>query len=356
MADAPGNLVELYRARGLPEAHALRAALEAAGIAVRVENEYLQGAVGDLPLGWSTAPRLLVPRADEIAARACLDEFLRPAEPTADDYCLACRAPLGNAAVCPACGWSYAADSDAIDEPGPPAEPTPDPVEPTPTAPRSLPVPVGPGGWGEVAVVLAVGVIPFLADALVILHTPGRPLPYWLDCLYSAVLSGCPLFVVMYLIRRGGEPWDRFGVDAPRFTDLLFGMAFLVVAEMLVYLRVAVLPLPETPIGGGYPRPRGGLDYTLMLVKYTVGACSEELITRAYLITRLKDLLGSVPKAVLAAAAAFASYHLYQGWTGTIDVFVFGVVYGVAYLLIGRLWPLVVGHALFNIRLDLMTV
>jgi membrane protease YdiL (CAAX protease family) len=92
-----------------------------------------------------------------------------------------------------------------------------------------------------------------------------------------------------------------------------------------------------------------------MVVKFLVAAYAEELVTRAYLITRLTGLLGSPTKAVVLAAATFASYHVYQGVGGLVDLFVFGLAFGVAYLLFGRVWPLVVGHALANVMVDLAT-
>jgi membrane protease YdiL (CAAX protease family) len=363
MADAPGDLIELYRARGLPEAHAVRGFLEAEGVPARIENEFLQGALGDLPLGWSTAPRILVPRSDEAAARAVLAEFLRRAAiltgSDAGVRCLACHAPMGDAAVCPACGWSYETDADETGEPGPAeiesAPPEGQAAEPDPVLPHLSPAPPGAGGWGEVAAVLAVGVVPNLMGALTSLHTPAPPLPYWLDAAELTVLNACPMFVVLYLIRRGGEPWARFGVDRLRFSDFPFGIAMFVLSVALVYLRVAVLPLPDEVTWTSFVSPRGPVDHTFMVLKYAVGAYSEELITRAYLITRLTGLLGSPTRAVVLAALAFSSYHVYQGVAGTVDVFVFGLVFGVVYLLFGRIWPLVIGHALSNIMADLMS-
>src|SRR5215213_7410984 len=70
MADDPNEPVELYRARGADEAHALRAHLEAAGVPARVDGELLGGIVGEVPFGWVTAPRLLVPRGRPGTRRA----------------------------------------------------------------------------------------------------------------------------------------------------------------------------------------------------------------------------------------------------------------------------------------------
>jgi hypothetical protein len=113
MADDPNEPVELYRARGADEAHALRAHLEAAGVQARVDGELLGGLVGEVPFGWATAPRLLVPRGRLEVAEAVLADFLGGAARRAgagaggDAACLACGADMGDDPACRACGWSY---------------------------------------------------------------------------------------------------------------------------------------------------------------------------------------------------------------------------------------------------------
>jgi hypothetical protein len=110
--DDPNEPVELYRARGPDEAHALRAHLDAAGIPARVDGELLSGVVGEVPFGWVTAPRLLVPRARLEVAEAVLADFLAgsPAaggESDGEQKCLACGAEMGEEPVCPGCGWTF---------------------------------------------------------------------------------------------------------------------------------------------------------------------------------------------------------------------------------------------------------
>jgi hypothetical protein len=101
--------VELYRARGADEAHALKAHLDAAGIPAHVDGELLGGIVGEVPFGWVTAPRLLVPRGRLEVAEAVLADFLSGAAERADEEqkCLACGAEMGDEPVCTACGWSF---------------------------------------------------------------------------------------------------------------------------------------------------------------------------------------------------------------------------------------------------------
>jgi len=112
MPSDPGEPIELYRARGGSEAQELLARLDEAGITARIDNDLLNGIVGEVPAGWVTAPRLLVVASQFEVARTILAEFLEAAiEPEwAKDgqvRCLACRAVMGEAEICPACGWTF---------------------------------------------------------------------------------------------------------------------------------------------------------------------------------------------------------------------------------------------------------
>lgn len=362
MAETPGDPVELYRARGLPEAHALRNALEAEGITARIDNELLQGVVGELPLGWATAPRILIARTDEPAARLILEHALRQtsmagAGDGAGLHCLACRTVMGDADVCPICGWSYRG------EPGEPAVTPPlgesRPSEVTDATPEEsvdasvqLPERTIRSLWMEVAAVLAVGVVPNAMGAVSHLCHSTPPSPYWLDSLNLSVLSVCTTFVTLYLIGRSGEPWKQFGVTRPRLWDLPLGLLLFAAAGQF-WLAIPSFLWPDAASSHDAFAVADGTAYRVTtVVKYGLSALAEEVVTRAYLITRLAMLLRSRGEAVLVAAIVFASYHAYQGAFGTAHAFVFGIVYGVAFLATGRLWPLVIGHALYNVRLE----
>jgi hypothetical protein len=110
------NLVEIYRAKNLPQAMLLQTALEEAGIRSTLANAVLDGAPGDLALGWPTAPRIMVDSPDEAKAREIALQFdqaeIERAEASEHDddtsKCLECGKlmPAGTS-VCQDCGWSY---------------------------------------------------------------------------------------------------------------------------------------------------------------------------------------------------------------------------------------------------------
>jgi membrane protease YdiL (CAAX protease family) len=88
------------------------------------------------------------------------------------------------------------------------------------------------------------------------------------------------------------------------------------------------------------------------VVKFAAGGFAEELIYRAYLITRLAALLRSRGRALVAAAGVFAAAHAYQGPAGVFFTFLFGLAYGGVFLWGRRVWPLALGHALTNLMWD----
>ena len=94
------ELIEVYRAANPIEAHTIRLALEDAGIKVEIDGESLQG--GEYPLGWSTAPRILVAESQVTAAREIMEQAhtQRTADITSDEKgdvlrCLACGQVMG---------------------------------------------------------------------------------------------------------------------------------------------------------------------------------------------------------------------------------------------------------------------
>jgi hypothetical protein len=73
MSDEPW--VEIYRAKNAVEAHLVYNALEDEGIQSLIDGETLGNSFGALPLGWTTAPRILVPKEDVQRATDLLQPF-----------------------------------------------------------------------------------------------------------------------------------------------------------------------------------------------------------------------------------------------------------------------------------------
>lgn len=103
MNPAEDDIVEVYSAADLAEAHFLRDMLGDAGIEASVVGDTLTNMI---PLGEETAPRVWVHRRDEDRARAALAGYERKHRaPHPDD------APEA-VWICPSCGESVEADFD----------------------------------------------------------------------------------------------------------------------------------------------------------------------------------------------------------------------------------------------------
>src|SRR5437763_15608498 len=76
----------IYTAANLPQAHILRNLLEDLGISARVINDAVQQAIGDIPAGWATAPRVVVAGEHaELARRVALEFDAHGHESPRDD-------------------------------------------------------------------------------------------------------------------------------------------------------------------------------------------------------------------------------------------------------------------------------
>jgi len=171
------------------------------------------------------------------------------------------------------------------------------------------------------------------------------------DTVRRLVLSLPPIALALYLIQRSREPWGRFGLRRPHpIADPVLTIAAMLVDGALwiglgiiigVFIGVGepteTTPLPDTAAG-----------IALAFAAVGAGAFMEELVFRGYLIPRLEQTTGSSPAAVLLSTVIFAGYHAYQGVSGVIYVFAFGVAYGIVFCATRRVWPLAIGHAVFN--------
>lgn len=129
-------VVEVYWAADAPQAHLVKTVLERAGIEVHVVGEMLQQAVGELPMGPATSPRVWVPKEDEARARAVIAEWEKQGsedrtEPQAPWTCPGCGEQVdGNFDIC----WKCQAPKDPAAEPerdagAPPSSRPDDPLE-----------------------------------------------------------------------------------------------------------------------------------------------------------------------------------------------------------------------------------
>src|SRR5262249_838397 len=89
----------------------------------------------------------------------------------------------------------------------------------------------------------------------------------------------------------------------------------------------------------------GHFDWTRVIAVSIVNPVFEEMFVCGYLITVLKERFG-VTTAVNVSAGIRVFYHLYQGAMAVVGITPLALLFGYWFARTGRLWPLIVAHAL----------
>jgi len=154
----------------------------------------------------------------------------------------------------------------------------------------------------------------------------------------------------LYLLWRGGIGPSEIGLGKWRWrADALGGVglaALIGVPGLGLYLlaRVAGLSASVVP---------SALDDTwwrvpVLLAAAIANSWAEEVIVVAYLITRLRELGLGDRSAIVCSSLLRGAYHLYQGFSAGLGNVVMGLIFGYVWRRTGRLWPLVIAHALID--------
>ena len=171
----------------------------------------------------------------------------------------------------------------------------------------------------------------------------------WLDILdqLADILNGVlPAFLAVVLLMR--SPAGRglgVGLDRLRVREIaqglgfaaligIPGLAFVYFARLIgANAQIVVTSFPDV----WYRIP------VLLLDAFQDGL-AEEIVVGAYVLTRLRQLGWSNPRALAAGAVLRGSYHLYQGYGGFVGNAIMGIVFGWWFQRTRRVVPLVIAH------------
>ncbi len=156
--------------------------------------------------------------------------------------------------------------------------------------------------------------------------------------------------VIIYILWERGWKWLDFSVTVtPR--GVLQGLGLAAAAYTLssaaLILTSTVATASAAPALAAAPMATGFFAMWGMLFASVVKALFEEILVCGYVIQSLRGRFG-VALAVNASIALRMSFHLYQGPGAFLTFAVFGLVFTLFYIRTGRLWPLIVAHALLE--------
>jgi membrane protease YdiL (CAAX protease family) len=378
MPEKPNTLEVLVRVPTEAEASLIVQSLADQGISAKAIGGYTSGFKADAPGDVSVVVKccelahaahiLAAVRQSPSAAQAADNEADQPPSPSQSPDeepvafpCEECGAKLMFAAercgfveICPNCG-SY------VDVPEHPS------VEPTAAASQlesgksKRPEGAGSGSrtsaqlWIEVLAVLCLAYVPDLYAAIGIaagwFPVEFSPVQDMLFLIIRSLRVAVPLLVIVALSK---DPWPLFGIVRPKW--IVDGAGGCVLAFGCVVAHgFAMSLLPPTMLTSPVMVPmvhraesEGILALFLAFLALCANSFAEEFVMRGYLIARLERLLRSTWQAVLVTTVLFASYHLYQGFVGTVSAAAFGLVCAVSFCFFRRLWPLCVAHTIWN--------
>ncbi len=201
--------------------------------------------------------------------------------------------------------------------------------------------------------VLCVAVFPYLTDTVYSLAIAPAPPPPLVIADSALLLSRslCAIAACVCILFLTQQPFRSVGLRPFKKIDI--GLAILTIGVALgahSAFGYIVYNIFDEPATIEYARPSGLMDWYWFSLSHIANAGAEELAIWGLLYTRLRRLWHRQELlSMIAPAAAFAAYHLYQGVAPAIMVFVFAMVHGLIFRVSGRLWPLILAHAATNI-------
>jgi membrane protease YdiL (CAAX protease family) len=161
----------------------------------------------------------------------------------------------------------------------------------------------------------------------------------WVDTTRRVGAATLSIALLAYVLHRRGRSLRSLGLTA-KWSDLgwaLLIMFFVRLIELPISMATASLDATTLP----------PLDPWFVLAAIPAAA-EEELIVRAFLMTEVAALTGSMVLALVASVVFQTVYHLYLGVQGALVVAGGFFVFAAFYANTRRITPVILAHALFN--------
>lgn len=171
----------------------------------------------------------------------------------------------------------------------------------------------------EIVTVTSVAFLSAVVGSIAALVGDGAPWSYHLSWSHGTAIihMSAALLVLALVWYQHGESLRSLGIN---WNYRVLPMAALLciaywTLELVIYngVRLVGEEAAEVSVARRAAQSLGGIPQTLAVVFVVVSAAREELVGRAYLITRLEQLGWKSSSAVVFSAVLLAACHLYQG-------------------------------------------
>jgi len=163
--------------------------------------------------------------------------------------------------------------------------------------------------------------------------------------------------LVLVWVWRSHTPWREIGFVKAKSWIVTITVAIVFGCAFKFLMKAIVMPLlGAAPVNQAYHYLAGnraalpGAIFTMIFV----AGFGEETLFRGYMFERLGKLFGSSLWAktliVLLTSVWFGLAHYYvQGLAGVEQATIVGLVYGTIFAVSGRIWMLMIAHAVFDL-------
>lgn len=155
-------------------------------------------------------------------------------------------------------------------------------------------------------------------------------------------------------IRRSGQPLSHFGIKWLGPSEFKWGLGGFLVnyfSGWLLWLGYWATNFPfgvESIAAYHYIHATSVGDLVSTWPYYVLVIIFEEQMARCYLITRLRDLTGSAPVAIIGSSLIFASWHGFWGVAGFFHILKAGLVFGCMFHARGSVASPAIAHFVFD--------
>lgn len=199
----------------------------------------------------------------------------------------------------------------------------------------------------EFATVILVVFGNFMATSIAAAFSALPPTPISNDALVGLVIYEVVILTAMgtFLAIRGWRLPDLGVTLTLKDTGIGYLLAAVSYAAYVIAWMVYSLFAGSADAGNELVSP--GLQASTVVILSAVNGFFEELFVCGYLINALKKKR-SVVFAINVSVAVRLAYHLYQGPLCVLNIVPMGLIFGYWFARTGRLWPLIVAHALLD--------
>ena len=159
--------------------------------------------------------------------------------------------------------------------------------------------------------------------------------------------------LLLPFLRMRGWTLERIGLR-PDAVDTLIGIGLAVGAYLTFAFAYEIIAdlwpqaaeaMRGPPVGSGGASP--GLSLSAVVAVSVINPVFEEIFVCGYVVSALRKRPDPWT-GINVSVAIRLLYHLYQGAIAAIFIVPFGLIFAIWYAWTGRLWPLIVAHALWD--------